>query len=197
MRIIHAKRPTSQIVERSPEMTPIKSRRRIIADVMDDDFLRGPIDLRKLTPTNLPKTPVGNESDLTIPLSSIIGTRVATAQRPDSKEAGRSDIDDLKAMLVKMKTPKKRKKEYHLSDHLKPPVKYRYCPEQAYTDKKIQIVRDRDMVATDSKPKSRGFPFELFTYSMGGATGHIVRPTKPASAETFTEPAYEIHDFFK
>jgi hypothetical protein len=159
MRIIRPSRATSQQIERSAKSTATP-KRRIIGDFIDEDFLRAPVDLRRIAMSELPQTSVQiDESSLTVPLFPLLGSRAP-------QTAGNREISAVQDILEQMTTQKENPPEFHLSEHLLPPVHYRFCPEQAYVEQRIHdVTRDRTMEKIVGAPYLRQFPLHLFDVS--------------------------------
>jgi hypothetical protein len=159
MRIIRPPRATPPRVERTAKSTPAP-KRRVTGDIVDEDFMRAPVDLRRMALSQLPQTnqPI-DESNLSLPLFPVVGSRIHTA--PDRSE-GRA----VSEILGRITVPKEPLAEFHLSEHLLPPVHYRFCPEQAYVEQTIhRVTRDCTMDTPALPPYMRLFPVELFNVS--------------------------------
>ena len=171
MRVLSYHRPKSQIVEKNlsrditeEAMNSITEGR--VPNVFDEDFINNPIDLRKINPNDLPASPgFHNEEELSVPLSTIVGQRIHTA----SQEV-QDDMEEMHKMLAEIEAQEKAKKTKHKStlSHLYPKPSYRYCPEQAFTERtKQKIVNTYPIQPTTNKSVVRAFPYELFTPNIG------------------------------
>ena len=171
MRVIHCQRPKTQI-EKTPSKISMEEsvnseiKQAKIPNVIDQDFMNQPIDLRKINPNDLPVSPgFHNEDELSVPLSTILGQRIHTA----SKEV-QEDMEEMHKMLAQIEAEEKAKKVKPKStlSHLYPTPVYRYCPEQAYTERtKQKIVNTYPFQPTANKSVARAFPYELFAPNIG------------------------------
>lgn len=199
MKIIHVSRPKSQIVTNHHlfSSVPLKQEKRALPYV-DESFMNQPIDLRKIKVDQLPTTPgIEDDSSLNIPLTTITGKRSQTNTANNRKE-----IEDLKLILKSVQREQRLnqppKKEYHLSEHLQPPVKERFCPEKYLTEKTIHnIPKDRDVENKFKRQYVRPFPFDLIASSVNNFDVDIKKRTTQKAKPTFTEiEPRETRDFF-
>lgn len=199
MKIIHVSRPKSQIVSTHhiASTIPYKQEKKQ-TPYIDESFMNQPIDLRKLRVDQLPTAPeIEDDSSLNVPLTSIVGKRSQTNTAKERKE-----IDDLKLILRSVqreqRLSKPRKKEYHLSKHLQPPVIERFCPEKYLSDKTIHdIPKDRDIEQKLKCEYVRPFPFDLISSSINGFDVDIKKKAVQKAKPTFTEvEEHEVRDFF-
>ena len=205
MKIIHVSRPKSQIVTNHHlfSSVPLKQEKRALPYV-DESFMNQPIDLRKIKVDQLPTTPgIEDDSSLNIPLTTITRKKKQKKKKKKKKKKKRSqtntannrkEIEDLKLILKSVQREQRLnqppKKEYHLSEHLQPPVKERFCPEKYLTEKTIHnIPKDREYV--------RPFPFDLIASSVNNFDVDIKKRTTQKAKPTFTEiEPRETRDFF-
>jgi hypothetical protein len=186
MRVIHVARPPPIVVESVPQ--PKSPPKRIIGDFLDDDFVKCPVDLRKASIGQLPQTPVQvDEEALTIPLRPLIASRIRNARTPATPAV--DGIREVRELLEHITGRKKQPAEFHLSEHLLPPPKYKYCPEMAFTEHRIhEASRDREVKVTDPLDRSRRFPNHLITRATRRAIPD--RYSRRARRTTFAEPFF-------
>lgn len=201
MRIVHAQRSRSEMVERAarPLVEPPPKPRNARRDLIDDSFLQGPVDFRKLTPGMLPDSPGGNDDDISIPISAIIGKRIQTIKTPTAED--RKDLEELQTMLQSLKKKPRPRRHFHLGERFQPPKKEGFSPEQAYAEARLHDVNKTILLESSGhRQKTRQFPYDLFLYSMGGPTERIakskLRQQAPAQA-TFNERDREVTDFLR
>lgn len=204
MKIVHAQpRAKSELVERvaRPEIIPPPKPRKSRREFIDESFLQGPVDFRRLTPGMLPQSPVGNEDDISVPISAIVGKRVQLIKTPTAED--RKDLDELQTMLEQMtqKKPRQRRK-FHLAERFQPQREHRFSPEDAYAEARIHEANRTILLESSGvQYKTRQFPFDLFLYSMGGPTARIakskLRQQPPSAAHTFNEREHEATDFLQ
>lgn len=200
MKIVHAQRSRSEIVERAvnPVVVPPPKPRNVRRDYVDDSFLQGPVDFRKLTPGMLPQSPVGNDDDISIPISAIIGKRIQTIKTPTAED--RRDLEELQTMLESMKRKPRPRRKFHLGERFQPPKKEQFTPEQAYAEARLHEVNNTILLQSSGvRTKTRQFPFDLFLYSMGGPTERIAKSKlrQQAPAQTFNDVQREVGDFLR
>jgi hypothetical protein len=82
--------------------------------------------------------------------------------------------------------------EFHLSEHLLPPPKYKYCPEMAFTEHRIhEASRDMEMKVVDPLDRSRQFPNDLITRAARRAIpAESERHFRHSQRSTFAEPLF-------
>lgn len=197
MKITRISRPKSQIVTQKSDVMPITSTHKI--SPIDESFMNQPIDLRKLQIDQLPSsTEIEDDKSLNIPL--INNSIPLRSQTNTGKE--RKDIEDLKKLLTKVQNEqqikKQQKKVYHLSQHLQPPKKPRYCPEQAYAEHTLHSATVDHNHTNSKKEYIRSFPYDLFSTSFGRTEfikeSAIHQRPKPTFFETMNDR--EVRDLF-
>jgi hypothetical protein len=168
MRIIPAVRPKSQVAQSAPSPSPLPRPRLLKPIVVDEDLFSGPVDLRKLEARPLPEAPAQvDESALSLPLSQVVGARLLTTAASDCHE-----IHAVQEILEWITERPPQPPQFHLSAHLLPPARFRYCPEKAFIDHRIHdVTHDDAMDRPACPPVCRAFPAHLFA---------VARAVKPA-----------------
>ncbi|OHT07706.1 hypothetical protein TRFO_24059 [Tritrichomonas foetus] len=205
MKIVSCSRPRSNIVVRNvKKIIPAQTKSQNKTIQIDEQFMNQPIDLRKLRVDELPSsTSIEDDSVLNVPLTNIFSKRSQTnsATNDDHRE-----IDELKLILQSIEREqrlnKPPKREYHLSEHLQPPVIERFCPEQAFVEKTItNVMRDRDIEKATKREVTRHFPLDLFTSAICKAELKSDRQKakklqQPRPTFVNASQPHEMRDFF-
>lgn len=196
MQILRLSRPQSQIVERNILPVSVPKPRRILE--IDETFMKEPVDTRKLKPEELPTTPDFDlEQELAVPISMLASVPVSHNTTPTTPT--RHEIETIEDLLEKIeRVEKKPKRIYHLSQNLRPPSSYKFCPEAAHANQIIEKTTKKTMHKDLGKiDMTRKFPYDLFlTSSKSKSKKNLNRHSLPSKPEpTFDENDIDLGVF--